>query len=200
LVELRVHGRKAILMDSSPPEQHAMIRFLTFPFFVAALLSLAGCDDAKKFVKESKEGYQELEEIAWKLGQVASAVKTNDFAQAKEFASKAESFLDTRALSWSVQVLAIEEKEGVDSARAAIERFRASENVTAGERRALDEMAKYYQGKTGLTGDLLVLVAAVAAEKKYGHGAGGVVAQLFQRIRPSTSTSAVSMTNTSSTP
>lgn len=176
-----------------------MTRFLTFLLCIAALLSFLGCDDAKKFVKESKEGYQELEEIARKLGQVASAMKTNDYAQAREFAAKAEGFLNTRVLSWAVQVLAIEEKEGVEAARAAIERFRGSDSITAGERKALDEMTKFYQGKTGRTGDLIVLVAAVAAEEKYGHGAGGIVAHLCQGLRTSTATNAVSFTNASNT-
>src|SRR4051794_2653088 len=104
-----------------------MTRFLTLALCVAAAVSFLGCDDAKTFVKESKEGYRELEEIAAKLGQITSALKTNDFAQAKEFAGKVEPFLNTRVLSWAVQVLAIEEKEGVEAAQAAIERFRASE-------------------------------------------------------------------------
>ena len=37
--------------------------------------------------------------------------RANDFAQAKEFAGKLEPFLNTRVLSWAVQVLVIEEKE-----------------------------------------------------------------------------------------
>lgn len=174
-----------------------MTHFLTFLLGIAASLSFLGCDDAKKYVKESKEGYQELEEIARKLGRVASAIKTNDYPQAREFAAKAEGSLNTRVLSWAVQILAIEEKDGVEAAKAAIERFRGGDMITAGERKALDEMAKFYQGKTGRTGDLIVLVAAVAADEKYGHGAGGLVARLCQGLRTSTVTNAVSFTNAS---
>ncbi len=177
-----------------------MTRFLTLLVSLVVSLGFLGCDDAKKFVRDSKEGYKELEGIAQLLAQVASAISTNDFSRAKEFAAEAGNFLNTRVISWAVQVLVIEEKEGVESARAAIERFRATDSTTASERRALDEMANFYQGKTGRTGDLLVLVAAVAAEEKYGHGAGGIVAQLCQRLRPPIPTSALSSTNATHTP
>src|SRR5262245_60586044 len=139
-----------------------MTRFLRLALCIAATAIFSGCDNARTFVKESKEGYRELEDIAGKLSQIASAVKTNDFAQAKEFAGKLEPFLNSRVLSWAVQVLAIEEKEGVEAARAAIERFRSVEGITADERSALDKMQAFYREKTARSGDLLVLVAGVA--------------------------------------
>ena len=177
-----------------------MTRFLTILLCAAATVTLVGCDDAKTFVKESKEGYRELEEIAEKLGQIASAVKTNDFAQAKELAGKLEPFLNTRVISWAVQVLAIEEKEGVGAARAAIERFRTTEGITASERTALDKMQAFYREKTGRTGDLLVFVAAFAVEQKYGgHGTAAVFMQICQKLRTQTPTNAVSSSNTLTT-
>jgi hypothetical protein len=178
-----------------------MTRFLTLILCAAAAASFLGCDDAKTFVKESKEGYRELEEIAGKLGQIASAVKTNDFAQAKEFARKLEPFLNSRVLSWAVQILATEEKGGVEAARAAIERFRTSDGITAGEREALDKMQAFYRDKTGRTGDLLVLVAAIAVEEKFGgHGTGGLFIQICEKFRTHPMTGGVSVTNSSGTP
>lgn len=176
-----------------------MTRLLVLILCVAAA-GFLGCDDAKTFVKESKEGCRELEEIARRLGQVASAVKTNDFAQAKEFTRKLEPFLNTRVLSWAVQILATEEREGVEAARAAIERFRTSDSITAGERTALDKMQVFYRDKTGRTGDLLVIVAAIAVEEKYGgHGTGAVFIQICQKLRTHPSTNGVSVTNATST-
>ena len=176
-----------------------MTRFAMLFLCVAGMLCFAGCGDATKFVKESKEGYQELEEIARKLGQVASAMKTNDFAEAKELAAKLEPFLNTRVLSWVVQTLAIEEREGVEAARAVIERFKTTEGITASERAALDKMESFYRDKTGRTGDLLVLVAAIVVEEKYRtHGTGAAFAQLCQKFRTQPSTNGVSTTAASS--
>ena len=85
-----------------------MRQLFTLFLCVAAAVPFVGCDDAKTFVKESREGYRELEEIAGQIGQIASAVKTNNFAQAKEYARKLEPFLNTRVLTWTVQILAVE--------------------------------------------------------------------------------------------
>lgn len=178
-----------------------MTRFFTLVLCVVTAVGLAGCDDARTFVKESKEGYRELEVIAGKLGEIAAAIKTNDFAQAKEFAGKVEPFLKTRVLSWAVQILAIEEKEGVAGARSAIERLKLTDGITAGERIALDKMEAFYRDKTGRTGDLLVLVGAIAVEEKYGgHYAGAVFAQICQQLRTSPATNTVNLTNALKTP
>lgn len=178
-----------------------MTRLLTVLLCVAAAVGMSGCDDARTFVKESKEGYRELEVIAGKLGEIAAAIKTNDFAQAKEFAGKVEPFLKTRVLSWTVQILAIEEKEGVAGARSAIERLKVTEGITAGERLALDKMEAFYRDKTGRTGDLLVIIGAVAVEQKYGgHYAGAVFAQICQELRTSVATNAPNPTNALKTP
>lgn len=178
-----------------------MTRFLPVLLCVVTVVGLAGCDDAKTFVKESKDGYRELEEVAGKLGQIAAAIKTNDFAQAKEFAGKVEPFLKTRVLSWTVQILAVEEKEGVAAARSALERLKLTEGITAGERVALDKMEAFYRDKTGRTGDLLVLIGAIAVEEKYGgHYAGAVFTQICQQLRISPATNTVNLTNTLKTP
>jgi len=178
-----------------------MTRFASSMLCVAALVSLLGCDDAKRFVKESKEGYQELEAIAGKLGEIAAAVKTNNFAMAKEFARELEPLLTSRVVSWTVQILAIEERDGVQAARAAIERFRGSDGMTASERTALEKLDAYYQDRAGRTGDLLVMIAAIAIEAKYGgHGTGAAFIQTCQQLRTQPSTNGVTGTNATTTP
>jgi hypothetical protein len=111
-------------------------------------------------------------------------VKTNDFAQAKEYARKLEPFLNTRVLTWAVQVLAIEEKEGAEAARQAIARFGTTKDITPSERAALGKMQDYYQGRSGRTGDLVVFVGAIIVDEKFGgHGAGGLFMQICETFR-----------------
>jgi len=174
-----------------------MRQLFTLFLCVAAAVPFVGCDDAKTFVKESREGYRELEEIAGQIGQIASAVKTNNFAQAKEYARKLEPFLNTRVLTWTVQILAVEERQGVEATRQTIEQFGKTGDITPDERAALEKVREHYQGRSGRTGDLLVLVGAVVVDKKFGgHGAGGAFVQLCQKVRTSVPAVGVGMTNT----
>lgn len=155
---------------------------------VGALLAftLVGCNDAKKLVAETKEGYRVLEEVAGHVADMSASLRTNDFAKAKEFGAKADRLLSTRTFSWSIQLLATEETNGVDAAKALIARFKAAEGITADERAALAELEKYFQRKgKAKTGDIIFLVAAVTVEGKYGHGAGGVLLRARETYRKS---------------
>jgi hypothetical protein len=146
-----------------------------------------------------KEDYQQLEKIARELGQLASAVKESDFLGAGRYCGQLEPFLNTRVLLWTVQVLAIEEKDGVEAAKAAIERYRSTEGLTAGERAALDKLQAYYRDKTGRTGDLIVVVAALVVEEKFKHhGAGGTFLQICQKLRTHPDTNTVTAITPSS--
>jgi len=151
---------------------------------IGALLGLilAGCDDAKKLVSETKEGYHVLEQVA----EMSASLRTNDFARAKEIGGKLDSFLNTRVLSWFVKILATEENDGVDAAKALIKKLKTTEGLSRDEQAALEKIEQYYQNKGNeKTGDLAFLVAAIVVEGKYGHGAGGVLLRLRETYRKS---------------
>jgi hypothetical protein len=176
-----------------------MSRFLTLLLCTAALLVSVGCDNAKKFASDVKKEYQELETIARDIGQIATAVKASDYVGAGKYCRQLEPFLNAKVLLWTVQVLAIEEKDGVEAAKAAIERYRSTEGLTADERAALDKLQGYYRDKTGRTGDLIVVVAAIAVEEKFKHhGAGGTFLQICQKLRTHPDTNTVTAVKPSS--
>ncbi len=163
-----------------------MPRLLSVTFGILLGLVCAGCDDAKKLAYETKEGYHVLEQVAGQVAEMSASLRTNDFAGAKEIAGKLDVFLNTRVLSWTVQILATEEKDGVEAAKALIRKFNASENITADEQAALAKVQQYFQNKgREKTGDLAFLVAALVVEGKYGHGAGGVLLRLRETYRKS---------------
>jgi hypothetical protein len=157
------------------------------PVVVCALLtlSLPGCDNAKQFVADSKEGYRIAEDIVGQIGKLSASLSTNDFAKAREIGAKLDHLLSTRVLSWYVRILAVEETEGSDAAKALIAELKKSEGLNAGELKALTQMESYFQNKTGRTGDILVVIGALAAEQKYGHGAGRLVVELSDKYRKS---------------
>jgi hypothetical protein len=146
---------------------------------------LAGCKEAKKFVADTQEGYQMVEEFARHLHGIRVSLSTNDFAKAREIGVKADQLLRTRILSWCVQLLIVEETEGVDAAKASVDRLKTSEGITTNELAALREIETYFQQKgDARTGDLLLYIGALIAEDKYGHGAGTVLYKAVDALRP----------------
>jgi hypothetical protein len=147
-------------------------------------LSGAGCGEAKKLADESKEGLRAAQALAGYLKGICDSLSTNNFVRAKELGGQADDFFNTRALSWCVQVLTIEEKEGVDAAKASIQRLKQTEGATTSELGALAKMETYFERKgADRTGDLVVMIGVIVAEKKYGHGAGGLVSKLCAAYR-----------------
>jgi hypothetical protein len=156
--------------------------------FIGALLglTLAACDDAKKLVSETKEGYHVIEQIAAQVAEMSASLSTNDFARAKETGAKLDSLLNARVLSWSVQILATEEKDGVEAAKALINKLKATQGLSTDEQTSLARIEQYFQNKGNeKTGDLAFLVAAIVVEDKYGHGAGGLLLRLRETYRKS---------------
>jgi len=163
-----------------------MPRLLSITFGAVLGVVCSGCDDAKKLASETKEGYQVLEQVGGQVAEMSASLRKNDFSGAKEIAGKLDVFLNTRVLSWSVQILATEEKDGVEAARALIKKFNAIEGITADEQAALARIEQYFQNKgREKTGDLAFLVSALVVEGKYGHGAGGVLLRFRETYRNS---------------
>src|SRR5688572_33427748 len=117
---------------------------------LCAFLSIAifGCNDAKQFVADSKEGYRIAEDIVGQIAKLGASVSTNDFAKAREIGAKLDHLLSTRVLSWYVQILALEETQGNDAARALIAELKKTEALTATELKALTEIESYFARKT----------------------------------------------------
>ncbi|HAB19221.1 MAG TPA: hypothetical protein PLX89_17110 [Verrucomicrobiota bacterium] len=159
-----------------------------------ALCSLA-CDRAKKLAQESKEGLQIVEQVGSQLGELYTLISANDFAQAKALGAKLDRFLDTRVLSWCIQALAIEEAKGAPVALAWVKEVKDREGISADELKVLEMLERHFvaQGK-GRTGDLLLLIGAIAVEKKFGHGAGGLLLAFREKVSPG---GKVPMTNVS---
>lgn len=147
-------------------------------------LGLAGCDDARKLVEDSREGLEVIEEIAGKLSEFSASLSENDFAKAREIGAKIDHMLSTRVLSWLVQILVTEETEGVDAAKRLIQTLKRSEAITESESAALALIEEYFENKgRQRTVDIVVLVGALLVENKYGHGAGGLLLRLRETYR-----------------
>jgi len=69
----------------------------TFGFSLVVLLSLGfpGCDNAKQFAAETREGYKMVEEVSGQVSKMVASLDTNDLAAAKETAAKIERVLST---------------------------------------------------------------------------------------------------------
>jgi hypothetical protein len=183
-----------------------MKRSLGLILCVLLSIGILGCNDAKQFAAETREGYKMVEEVAGQVSKMVASLDTNDLAQAKEIAVKIEHVLSTRVLSWYFKILAVEETQGNDAARALIAELKKTDNINATETKALNEMDRYFQGKVGRTGDLLFLLCAIAAEHKYGHGGGELFLRLasryrkFERYPPEAATNAVAASLTNEPP
>ena len=160
-------------------------RLLGFIGCVLVSLGLCGCDKAKKFTADTREGYRIAEDVARQIASMAAALDANDLAKAKEMAVKIEQVLSTRVLSWYLKILTVEEIEGIDAAKVLIAELKKTKDLDAVEAKALERIEAYFQEKTGKTGDLVVYLCALAAEAKFGHGGGGLVAAIVDRLRTS---------------
>ncbi len=144
----------------------------------------------------SKEAYRAVEELAGQIKQATLSLKTNDFSQAKEFVAAAEKKLHTRTMSWAMQVLVTEEKEGVEAAKATIQKLRTTEGITDDELAALKEMDRYYEFKgRERTGDIVVMVAGVVVEQKYGKTALKAFLALCEKYRTAPGTVSTNLTS-----
>ena len=162
-----------------------MPRLLGFIACTVVSLGLCGCEKAQKFAADTREGYQMVENVAGQVARMAASLDTNDFAQAKELAVNIERVLSTRVLSWYLKILTAEETEGIDAAKALITELKTIKDLDAVEAKALEKIEAYFQKKTGKTGDFLVYLCALAAEAKYGHGAGNIVVTIADKYRAS---------------
>jgi hypothetical protein len=143
------------------------------------MLILCGCDKTKRTIEIAKDGYSAAEDLAKQLVQVQAALRTNDYSRAKEMVRNLDQQLNTRSLTWTVQVLSIEHREGVGAATSEIQRLRSSPEITKAELSALDKMAEFYNQKgTVQTGDLVAVVALAVVFEKYGNGGGGQTFEL----------------------
>jgi len=162
-------------------------------------LIFSGCDKTKKTIQETKQGYIELERI---IIDIKSALSTTDWSKAKQAAAKADEFLQTRALSWYVQILIAEEKDGIPAAQALLSTFRQSDSISPAESKALDAMEKYFTDKgDNRSIDYLFLIAIIAAENKSPHIGADVVASLQAKYHqsrnlPVPTTNSIPSTNT----
>ena len=158
-----------------------------FGFVACTLVSLGlcGCDKAKKFTADTREGYRIAEDVASQIASMAASLDTNDLAKAKEMAVKIEQVLSTRVLSWYLKILTVEEIEGIDAARALIAQLKKDKDLDAVETTALEKIEAYFEKKTEKTGDFLIYLCALAAEAKFGHGGGGLVVAIVDSFRTS---------------
>ncbi|HEY1171251.1 MAG TPA: hypothetical protein VGH19_07795 [Verrucomicrobiae bacterium] len=150
---------------------------------ILLLLSFTACDQTKQTIKETKQGYIELERI---IGQLHTALSTTDWAQAKQAATQADDFLQTRALSWYVQILIAEEKDGIPAAQALLTDLRKTNPILPAELKTLDTMEKYFREKGSARSiDLLFLITAIAAENKLPHQGASFITNLQAKYHQS---------------
>jgi bacillopeptidase F (M6 metalloprotease family) len=96
-----------------------------------------------------------------------------------------------------MQILNTEEKEGIDAAKALIEKLKTTQDITENEQAALAQIEKYFQNKgSQRTGDIAMKIAAFAVEKKYGKTARKIFIKLSDKYRNSPTPAPAVATNT----
>lgn len=147
---------------------------LTWPLAAFVALSGVGCRKSETPVVEpalqdglvqkagelSKEARAELSKL---LGSLKQSLDSGELTKAKEVGRQIDVALSQRVVGWYVEVLKIEEKEGVEAAREHLRKLKAAETMTEEERKALDAFETYFRGK----GDLKTKEAFEALVKLY---------------------------------
>ena len=160
-------------------------RFSIWILVSLACVILTGCDDARKLAAESREGLKVAQEIGDRINEIRVALSTNDFAKAKVIGAKLDQYLNVRVLTWTIEILATEERNGVDAAKNLIREIRGRADLKAEEALALKDIEAYFHHKgKARTSDLIVLVGALVAESKLGHGGGNLIIALSKRFQP----------------
>jgi hypothetical protein len=152
---------------------------------VAALvLAVCGCDrsviEARKQVLIEKSVEQlsglkdgELEQFRTNLVFLKLSLNSLDFTKAREASQQIDGMLNQRVLTWYVDTLRVEEKEGVAAAREHIVKLKQEEAKNDPERKALGYFESYIIAKGDLkTTEALEMALRIYLAAKFGspHG------------------------------
>jgi hypothetical protein len=113
-------------------------------------------------------------------------VAENDYEKARNMAETMDRFFDSRALSWYVQILAKEEREGRPAAAELWRTFAATPDISPLEKEALNKMDYITQGNQEVKSlDVILLICNLVICHKFGAGGGSALLAVQHALRPS---------------
>ena len=152
----------------------------------AVALVLSGCDrsalESKKQALIDKSVEQlsglkggELEQFRTNLVFLKLSLNTLDLTQAREAAQELDAMLNQRVLTWYVDTLRVEERDGIAAAREYIAKMNQDEAKNDPERKALGYLASYFEAKKDLkTSEALELLLRIYLAAKFNIKSPGL--------------------------
>lgn len=179
----------------------------------ALLLAIAAasssCDKGREWGKAVGEEVAEVNKTAKDVSELAAATPAitkslmevavtlhaalaeNDYEKARLAAANIDRFFKSRTHTWYVQIMVVEEKEGVPAARQKMVELQQTSDITDQEKEALAMILRAFEEKGDTKAvDLTLNLCAVALAGKYGQHAGAAFLALQHTFRPTPLTEA----------
>jgi len=156
--------------------KNLLSQMLSLIFLAVAALTLSGCDDAKRKIKERgteavEVGKAKLQEVQWdallaefesaglKVRELAGLFASNRWDEAKVWIAKVDS-QSTRTVFQTVgEVLYLEEVEGVEACKLKVDELLKDKDLSPERKKTLEIMRGYVGGKAGSkTSDIAIIL------------------------------------------
>ncbi|MGC4014108.1 MAG: hypothetical protein QM755_06245 [Luteolibacter sp.] len=178
-------------------------------FVLSVAVASAACDKGREWTKAVGEEAAEANRTAKDLSELAAATPAltkslmnvavtlhgalaeNDYEKARHAAAAIDRFFKSRTLTWYVQIMVVEEKEGVPAAKQKIQELQNTPDISDQEKDGLTTILRAFNEKGDTkSADLTLTLCAGALAGKYGQHAGTAFLALQHTFRPTPLTEA----------
>jgi hypothetical protein len=116
-----------------------------------------------------------LEQFRTNLVVLKASLNSLDYSKAREASEQIDALLKQRVLTWYVDTLRVEEKQGIAAAREYIVKLKDAEAKSDPERKALGYLASYFEAKKDLkTSEALELLLRIYLAAKFNLKSPGL--------------------------
>jgi hypothetical protein len=145
-------------------------------------------DRAKAEIEDAARNQKEIQSSVESLSvlsrQLQGYIAEKDYECARAVAATMDEFVRSRTLRWYVDVLVVEEKEGVPAALARIQELRNTPDLKETEKAGLSGIEEVFRQKGDLRSlDAISLICGLIITANYGDTAGNLYFKGHSRLR-----------------